>query len=144
MLLQVACFLHRELPIRLSHRVRDLDAIPYLMKMPSAQEVLDSIDKGSYGFAGNTVVMLGEVVENPSSSLLLPNIKNREEERRAREENQYKIAEKEIDKILDETPDIGGPPTSAGSKPTFQGQIRATQRRVEEGNGGMLFQLRRR
>lgn len=27
MLQQVACFLHRELPIRLAHRVRDLDAM---------------------------------------------------------------------------------------------------------------------
>jgi len=39
MLIQVAGFLHRELPIRLSHRVRDLDSIPYLTDMPSAQEV---------------------------------------------------------------------------------------------------------
>ena len=110
--------------------------------VPSAQEVLDSIDKGSYGFAGSTVAMREEVVQNPSSSL--PNIKNRAQKRRTSEGDQYKIAKEEIDKILDETPDIGGPPTSAGSKPTFQGQIRATQRRVEEGNGGMLFQLRRR
>jgi hypothetical protein len=27
MLQQVACFLHRDLPIRLAHRVRDLDAM---------------------------------------------------------------------------------------------------------------------
>ncbi|GAB5034875.1 pyruvate dehydrogenase kinase [Nannochloropsis oceanica] len=39
MLQQVACFLHRELPIRLAHRVRDLDAIPVMREMPSIQLV---------------------------------------------------------------------------------------------------------
>jgi len=39
MLFQVAMFLHRELPIRLAHRVRDLDSIPMLNQLKSTKEV---------------------------------------------------------------------------------------------------------
>eukprot|EP00614_Pseudopedinella_elastica_P025704 CAMPEP_0172615312 /NCGR_PEP_ID=MMETSP1068-20121228/57634_1 /TAXON_ID=35684 /ORGANISM="Pseudopedinella elastica, Strain CCMP716" /LENGTH=315 /DNA_ID=CAMNT_0013420409 /DNA_START=151 /DNA_END=1094 /DNA_ORIENTATION=- len=39
MLMQVAMFLHRELPIRLAHRVRDLDNIPYLSGSKSTRDV---------------------------------------------------------------------------------------------------------
>jgi pyruvate dehydrogenase kinase 2/3/4 len=39
MLFQVAMFLHRELPIRLAHRVRDLDCIPHLSTLPSTRAV---------------------------------------------------------------------------------------------------------
>ena len=35
MLQQVACFLHRELPIRFAHRVRDLDAM-YVLALPAS------------------------------------------------------------------------------------------------------------
>ena len=39
MLFQVSMFLHRELPIRLAHRVRDLDCIPHLSSLPSTRAV---------------------------------------------------------------------------------------------------------
>ena len=38
---QVALFLQRELPIRLAHRVRDLDAVPWLSDMDSVRGVRD-------------------------------------------------------------------------------------------------------
>ena len=40
-LLQVASFLQRELPIRFAHRVRDLEAVPALAEQPSVQGVRD-------------------------------------------------------------------------------------------------------
>ena len=39
MLFQVAMFLHRELPIRLAHRVRDLDSIPHLSALKGTRDV---------------------------------------------------------------------------------------------------------
>lgn len=39
MLMQVAMFLHRELPIRLAHRVRDLDSIPHLSGLQGTKAV---------------------------------------------------------------------------------------------------------
>jgi len=39
MLMQVAMFLHRELPIRLAHRVRDLDSIPHLSGLAGTKAV---------------------------------------------------------------------------------------------------------
>lgn len=39
MLFQVAMFLHRELPIRLAHRVRDLDSIPHLSTFKGTKDV---------------------------------------------------------------------------------------------------------
>lgn len=39
MLFQVAMFLHRELPIRLAHRVRDLDSIPLLNTLEGTRQV---------------------------------------------------------------------------------------------------------
>ena len=39
MLFQVAMFLHRELPIRLAHRVRDLDSIPLLNRLEGTRQV---------------------------------------------------------------------------------------------------------
>mmetsp|Transcript_6666 Transcript_6666/g.13877 ORF Transcript_6666/g.13877 Transcript_6666/m.13877 type:complete len:470 (-) Transcript_6666:308-1717(-) len=38
-LAQVASFLRRELPVRLAHRVRDLEGVPILNSMPSVMEV---------------------------------------------------------------------------------------------------------
>jgi hypothetical protein len=40
-LIQVAGFLRRELPIRLAHRIQDLQGIPVLKDMPSVQAVCD-------------------------------------------------------------------------------------------------------
>ena len=40
-LLQVASFLQRELPIRFAHRIRDLEAVPHLADMESVQGVRD-------------------------------------------------------------------------------------------------------
>lgn len=40
-LIQVAGFLRRELPIRLAHRIRDLDTVPLFNDMPSALKVKD-------------------------------------------------------------------------------------------------------
>ena len=40
-LLQVASFLQRELPIRFAHRIRDLEAVPHLSEMESVQGVRD-------------------------------------------------------------------------------------------------------
>mmetsp|Transcript_8812 Transcript_8812/g.19408 ORF Transcript_8812/g.19408 Transcript_8812/m.19408 type:complete len:375 (+) Transcript_8812:739-1863(+) len=40
-LMQVASFLRRELPIRLAHRVRDLEDVPVLHDMPSVRQVKD-------------------------------------------------------------------------------------------------------
>ncbi|CAM9787427.1 unnamed protein product [Ectocarpus sp. 12 AP-2014] len=39
MLIQVASFLHRELPIRLAHRVRDLESVPDMLAQKSVQQV---------------------------------------------------------------------------------------------------------
>ncbi|KAG5183205.1 pyruvate dehydrogenase kinase [Tribonema minus] len=39
MLIQVASFLHRELPIRLAHRVRDLESVPEMLQQKSIQQV---------------------------------------------------------------------------------------------------------
>jgi hypothetical protein len=41
-LMQVASFLRRELPIRMAHRVADLEGIPLLRDMPSVQTVKDA------------------------------------------------------------------------------------------------------
>jgi pyruvate dehydrogenase kinase 2/3/4 len=38
-LMQVAGFLRRELPIRLAHRIQDLERVPHLKDMPSVKEV---------------------------------------------------------------------------------------------------------
>ncbi|CAM9392401.1 unnamed protein product [Hapterophycus canaliculatus] len=38
MLIQVASFLHRELPIRLAHRVRDLESVPDMLAQKSVQQ----------------------------------------------------------------------------------------------------------
>uniref|UniRef100_A0A7S4VKG9 Protein-serine/threonine kinase n=1 Tax=Ditylum brightwellii TaxID=49249 RepID=A0A7S4VKG9_9STRA len=40
-LLQVASFLRRELPIRLAHRIQDLDCVPLMRDMPSVIKVKD-------------------------------------------------------------------------------------------------------
>eukprot|EP00953_Heterococcus_sp_UTEX-ZZ885_P021683 12091-Heterococcus_DN1.PRE.4 len=39
MLIQVASFLHRELPIRLAHRVRDLESVPDMLQQKSVKQV---------------------------------------------------------------------------------------------------------
>eukprot|EP00612_Vaucheria_litorea_P003343 CAMPEP_0171461920 /NCGR_PEP_ID=MMETSP0945-20130129/6168_1 /TAXON_ID=109269 /ORGANISM="Vaucheria litorea, Strain CCMP2940" /LENGTH=382 /DNA_ID=CAMNT_0011988349 /DNA_START=180 /DNA_END=1328 /DNA_ORIENTATION=- len=39
MILQVATFLHRELPIRLAHRVRDLESVSEMLQQKSVQQV---------------------------------------------------------------------------------------------------------
>ncbi|CAM9744363.1 unnamed protein product [Discosporangium mesarthrocarpum] len=39
MLIQVASFLHRELPIRLAHRVRDLESVPDMLAQKSVKQV---------------------------------------------------------------------------------------------------------
>jgi pyruvate dehydrogenase kinase 2/3/4 len=39
--LQVASFLRRELPIRLAHRVQDLEGVPLVKDMPSVKQVKD-------------------------------------------------------------------------------------------------------
>lgn len=36
--IQVASFLHRELPIRLAHRVRDLESVPDMLAQKSVQQ----------------------------------------------------------------------------------------------------------
>ena len=38
-LIQDACFLRQEIPIRLAHRIRDLDRVPMMRDMPSVQTV---------------------------------------------------------------------------------------------------------
>lgn len=38
-LMQVANFLHREIPVRLAHRIEDLDQVPYLSEMKSVKQV---------------------------------------------------------------------------------------------------------
>lgn len=38
-LMQVACFLRKDLPIRLAHRILDLDQVPSMRDMPSVQKV---------------------------------------------------------------------------------------------------------
>lgn len=38
-LIQDACFLRQEIPIRLAHRIRDLDRVPMMRDMPSVQMV---------------------------------------------------------------------------------------------------------
>jgi hypothetical protein len=38
-LMQDACFLRQEIPIRLAHRIRDLDRVPMMRDMPSVQTV---------------------------------------------------------------------------------------------------------
>jgi hypothetical protein len=38
-LIQDACFLRQEIPIRLAHRIRDLDRVPMMRDMPSVQAV---------------------------------------------------------------------------------------------------------
>lgn len=38
--IKVASFLHRELPIRLAHRVRDLESMPYMLAQKSVQQVI--------------------------------------------------------------------------------------------------------
>lgn len=35
---KVASFLHRELPIRLAHRVRDLESVPDMLSQKSVQQ----------------------------------------------------------------------------------------------------------
>lgn len=40
-LMQVAGFLRRELPIRLAHRIQDLDQVPFMRDMPSVEAVRD-------------------------------------------------------------------------------------------------------
>jgi len=40
-LIQVAGFLRHELPIRLAHRIQDLDRVPFMHTMPSVQRVRD-------------------------------------------------------------------------------------------------------
>ncbi|CAM9947629.1 unnamed protein product [Ectocarpus sp. 8 AP-2014] len=42
MLIQVASFLHRELPIRLAHRVRDLESVPDMLAQKSVQQARES------------------------------------------------------------------------------------------------------
>lgn len=37
-ILQVASFLHRELPIRLAHRVRDLESVPDMLAQKSVEQ----------------------------------------------------------------------------------------------------------
>lgn len=41
-ILQVASFLHREMPIRLAHRIRDLDQVPLMRDMPSVKKVKET------------------------------------------------------------------------------------------------------
>lgn len=46
--IQVASFLHRELPIRLAHRVRDLESVPDMLAQKSVQQASRSVGLRSF------------------------------------------------------------------------------------------------
>lgn len=82
MLFQVAMFLHRELPIRLAHRVRDLDCIPHLSALPSTRAVrqmyAQSFEEIRAASTPNTVIretsfaeLLGNIYKRHSAVLLM-------------------------------------------------------------------------
>ena len=104
--------------------------------VPSAQEVLDSIDNGSYGFPSGGASAAaaeaggrgGRLHDRKSPPLLLPNIQQQGQEHVIGERVEFTKVEKEIDDILGETPDIGGPPTTAGSGSTSRRRSEASKR----------------